>query len=439
MIVLLNPFFLERMKNYLGTQYDSFYKSYNQPNVRGLNLNKKFQISPPFEQIFDVKIAKIPYIDGGYYLEEDVKMGFHPLHHAGAFYMQDPSAMVPPYCVKIADDSLVLDLCAAPGGKSIELANILTHGTLIANEIDFKRAKVLTSNIERMGLSNVIVTNNNPSDFVADFQEMFDVILVDAPCSGEGMFRKYPDGQDIWSLDEVKKCQERDYEIVDIAYKLLKRDGILIYSTCTFSKEENEDIVKYLKDKYQMSSLAINEVFSPILTEGFIPNTYRFYPHIALGEGQFVAALRKIDGSIRIPKMLKNNLNYQEFSDFQKKYLNEPIQNIIKVKEVIYYTPLMINYRHLNVLSYGVRLGTITKGRLEPFHHFFKGFSSFFKSQLTIDYRDERVLKYLRGEQIEGDCLDGYGVLFINGVPLGGYKAKNGILNNLYPKGLRNF
>ena len=253
---MLNELFLARMKEYLNDEFDEFLASYSNENVRAFTLNNNLISNAEFESIIDLNIKKIPYVHNGYYLlDKDVKLGFHPLHHAGAFYMQDPSAMCVVESVDIPSDYLVLDLCAAPGGKTIQLAQKVCDGLVISNEIDFKRAKALYSNVERMGLSNVIVTNNAPSDFLAHFENTFDMILIDAPCSGEGMFRKYPESQELWSLENVDVCHKRDIEIVDVAHKLLKKGGILVYSTCTFAKEENEDIVSYLLEKYNYTQL----------------------------------------------------------------------------------------------------------------------------------------------------------------------------------------
>ena len=367
-------------------------------------------------------------------------MGFHPLHHAGAIYMQDPGAMMPVNSISIPSDAFVLDLCSAPGGKSIQMALKLDSGAIISNEIDRERAKILYSNIERMGLNNVVVTNNKPSDFLPFFKNAFDVIIVDAPCSGEGMFRKYSNAISEWSLENVDICQKRDKEILDVAVKLLKKDGVLLYSTCTYAKEENEDIVSYLIDNYSFSSLDINESLKPFLKEGFLPYTYRFYPHIANGEGQFLAVLKKNDDDNEmILKQIKRYDKVTEFTDFCNKYLTSPITNIIKRNNDIFYSALPYEINSLKVLNYGVKLGEIYNNRFIPNHNFFKSFSSYFKSSLNLDYNDPLVFKYLHGEQIQAEVLDGFGVLFVNGIPLGGYKASRNTLNNYYPKGLRNF
>ena len=437
---MLNEEFLKRMKDYLKDEYDSFLASYKDNNIRAFSINKNVISNELFESIFDLKIKKIPYLDNGYYLmEENVKMGFHPLHHAGALYMQDPSAMCVCESIDFPSDLLVLDLCAAPGGKSIQLAQRLSNGILISNEIDKDRAKALYSNIERMGLNNVVVTNNAPVDFLKNFKNSFDMILIDAPCSGEGMFRKYPESQALWSLENVSVCHNRDIEIVDIAHQLLKKDGILIYSTCTFAKEENEDIVSYLIEKYNYSQIDVKDNIKSVLKEGFIPKTYRFYPHLVDGEGQFLAILQKTDGEINNLKAFTKFSKSGEFDEFCKKNLKEKITNIIQKKDDLYYCSAPFDLSSLKVLNYGVKLGEVYNKRFIPNHNFFKAFPYLFNSSLNIDYKNDMVSKYLRGEQIFSSVLNGFGVLKINNISLGGYKANSGNLNNYYPKGLRNF
>ena len=437
---MLNEEFLKRMKDYLLDEYDSFLVSYNDNNIRAFSINKNVISNELFESIFDYEIKKIPYLDNGYYLmEENVKMGFHPLHHAGALYMQDPSAMCVCESIDFPTDLLVLDLCAAPGGKSIQLAQRLSNGILISNEIDKDRVKALYSNIERMGLNNVVVTNNAPIDFLKNFKNSFDMILIDAPCSGEGMFRKYPESQELWSLENVKVCHNRDIEIVDIAHQLLKKDGILIYSTCTFAREENEDIVSYLIEKYNYSQIDVKDNIKSVLKEGFIPKTYRFYPHLVDGEGQFLAILQKTDGEISNLKSFTKFSKSIEFDEFCKKNLKEKLTNIIQKKDDLYYYTAPFDLSSLKVLNYGVKLGEVYNKRFIPNHNFFKAFPYLFNSSLNMDYKDDMVSKYLRGEQIFSNVLNGFGVLKINNISLGGYKANSGNLNNYYPKGLRNF
>lgn len=437
---MLNEKFLQRMKEYLKDEYEAFISSYNNKNIRALTINENVITKEEFENIFDLKISKIPFLPNSYYLlEDDVKIGFHPLHHAGAFYMQDPSASCVVESIDIPENFVVLDLCAAPGGKSIQLAQKLKNGVLFANEIDNSRAKILYSNIERMCLNNVVVTNNKPSDYLKNFEESFDLILVDAPCSGEGMFRKYPESQELWSLDNVNLCSTRDREILDIAYRLLKKDGILLYSTCTFAKEENEDIIEFLVNDYGFTQLDIKDTLKSVLKEGFIPKTYRFYPHLLEGEGQFLAILKKNCGGVKNPKTLNKKEVIKEYLEFEKTAIKTSLNPIIRRNLDVFYSASNYDLSSLKVLNFGVKLGELNGKRFVPNHNFYKAFSNLFNNQISIDFRDEIVRKYLHGEQIQLDIKNGFGVLKINNIPLGGFKASNQNLNNHYPKGLRNF
>lgn len=437
---MLNEKFLERMKEYLGCEYSKFLASYETKNIRGLSLNTNVIDNKTFEDIFDLDIKKIPYLENGYLLlSENVKIGFHPLHHAGAFYMQDPSAMCVVEAIDIPNDILALDLCAAPGGKSIQLAQKIKNGILISNEIERERSRILYSNIERMGLSNVIVTNNHPKDFLKAFESSFDLILVDAPCSGEGMFRKYPESQELWSLENVIECAERDRMIVDTATKLLKKGGILIYSTCTFAREENEDIVSYLINEYGYTQIDIKDDLKRNLTPGFISKTYRFYPHITEGEGQFIAVLQKTFGDEKTLKKYNKFVKSIEFNEFVKKNLSKEITNVYLKNNDLYYHIAPFDLSSLKILNYGVKLGEIYNRRFIPNHNIFKSLGHLFVNHLNLNFKDEIVMKYLHGEQISHEVDNGFGVLRINGINLGGFKANNNSLNNYYPKGLRNF
>ena len=437
---MLNEVFLERMKGYLGAEYEAFLASFNDLNIRSLQVNNSVISNELFESIFDLDIAKIPYLDNGYYLmEENVKLGFHPLHHAGAFYMQDPSAMSVVESIDFPDDLLALDLCAAPGGKTIQLANKLSNGIVVSNEIDNTRAKALYSNVERLNLSNVVVTNNHPKDFLKHFEGVFDLVLVDAPCSGEGMFRKYPESQELWTIENVNLCHNRDIEIIDIAVRLLKKGGILIYSTCTFAKEENEDIISYILENYPFIQIDIKDKIKKVLKEGFIPKTYRVYPHLVKGEGQFLSVLRKEDGVINTPKRISKFHKNIELDNFMKNSLTSNLTRVIQKGDNLYYSAVDLDLTSLKVLNYGVKLGEIFNKRFIPNHNFFKAFSNLFINHLDLDFKDELIRKYLHGEQIQSDVSNGFGVISVNNVALGGFKASNSNLNNYYPKGLRNF
>lgn len=436
----MNEVFLERMKEYLNKEdYEAYLKCLLEKPTRSIRLNNIDYET--FVHNTNMPLEKIKYDPDGYYLLNDIKYGNSIYHHAGGFYFQEPSAMLPVNIFEFKGDEIVLDLCASPGGKSSQILKRIPQGVLVSNEIDKKRSDVLFSNLERLGYSNAIITNNSVDDLLKYFEGFFDVILIDAPCSGEGMMRKEIEARDNWSLDNIKLCHDRDIDIVTKASKMLKKGGKLIYSTCTFAPEEDCDIVEYI------TSLGFHTLKgSPLVEEatvkGFIENTYRFYP-MQHGEGQFVSLLEKDSDSFS-PKIKKlKNQNDKDLvivKKFIKDNLEKEFDNIIKYGNRYYLYALDIDITKLNVKNYGVELGEVEKNRFIPYHHFFKALGKYFKNKVVLEYHDERILKYLKGEEIIVDnTLNGYGVLMVDSLVLGGFKASNNHLKNHYPKGLRNF
>ena len=238
--------FFDRMKDILGDEFDDFKESLNQPIQKSVYVNQNKIATEDFKKIVDFSLEQIPYEKNGFYVDNE-KRGRHPLHHAGAFYMQEPSAMFTVNAIELNGDERVLDMCSAPGGKSIQIANRIPNGVLVSNEIVKSRAEILFSNIERMGLKNVIISNDSPANIAKAYGNTFDVVLVDAPCSGEGMFRRGEDVVKEWYPEINEKCACRQLEILNEADKTLKQGGKLIYSTCTYSVLENEDVISWMK------------------------------------------------------------------------------------------------------------------------------------------------------------------------------------------------
>ena len=239
--------FLKRMQNILGRDYEKFLSSLNEREVKSIFVNNNKISVKNFKNVVNFSISPINYEKNGFYVDNE-KRGKHPLHHAGAFYIQEPSAMFTVNAYKFRGNEKVLDMCAAPGGKTIQIANRLNGGVLVSNEINAARCKVLYSNVERMGLKNVIITNDLPKNLAKAYANTFDVCLVDAPCSGEGMFRRGEDVVSEWNENLPKMCSVRQLEILESANKCLKQHGTLIYSTCTYSYEENEGVItEFLK------------------------------------------------------------------------------------------------------------------------------------------------------------------------------------------------
>ena len=425
--------FLNRMREILGKDFDSFLKSLNLPSEKAIYVNENKMPVEKFRKIVDFAVEQIPYERCGFYVG-NMKLGRHSLHHAGAFYVQEPSAMFTVNAIKFRGNEKVLDMCAAPGGKSIQIANRIPNGVLVSNEFSKSRSEILFSNIERMGLKNVIISNDSTENLANAYEGMFDVVLVDAPCSGEGMFRKGEDMISAWNPGLNIKCQIRQMEILENANKALKEGGTLIYSTCTYSLEENEQVVKSFMEKHDYELININYPYS----RGIGSNeTVRLYPHENRGEGQFVAVLKKREESVFGGSVLKLK-NSSRAKDFVKQNTNLNF-DCFEFGNYSYYVPdLNLVRKRVNYVSVGVRLGELVNSRFVPFHFMFSAFGKAFRNKINCGMGDECVLKYLKGETFDVEVQDGYGCLFLEDCPLGGFKISAGKFKNFYPKGLRN-
>ena len=297
--------FTNRMKAILGEEYEKFEASYSEVPVRSFRVNTNKISEENFEKINLFGGKKIPYAENGFYFSCD-GIGNHPYHHAGMIYIQEPSAMAPVASVDIQPGWNILDLCASPGGKSTQAAAQNPDGVLVSNEIIPSRCKTLTGNIERMGFRNVITTCADAKKIASLYGEVFDLVIVDAPCSGEGMFRKDENAQNEWSVENVLHCADRQREILDEIKTTVKPGGLLLYSTCTFSLEENEKNVDwFLNENDNFELIDVKDCVKKYTTDGImfdgckeknISRCRRFYPHVAKGEGQFVALMRKTCG-----------------------------------------------------------------------------------------------------------------------------------------------
>lgn len=441
--------FAERMKKLLGDEYPLYLAALEQEPVKGFRVNTDKISVEEFEKINTLSGEKIPYVENGFYLHTD-KIGNHPYHHAGMIYVQEPGAMAPAECVEIQPDWHILDMCAAPGGKSTQLKNKLgKSGVLVSNEIIPSRCKVLTGNIERLGLRNVITTCSDTGHLIRFFHKSFDLIMVDAPCSGEGMFRKDEEAVNQWSEENVRLCAERQLEILNNAVPLLKDGGYIVYATCTFSLEENEMVVDSFLRKHPEFELkevtpAVREnTCDGVCFDGCecekISLARRFYPHKSKGEGQFMAVLKsKIEPSHRKenPKKckVKENPIVTEFLDsVLTNYEKDNV--IVSGDKVNYFTPVFsIPDAYF---SCGVTIGEIRKNYIQPHHQFFMALGKDFKRKINLSPDSENLKKYLHGEEIEADLPNGWAVVTVNGCTIGGAKVVSGKAKNHYPKGLR--
>lgn len=430
-----------RMKSLLKDEYDDFKNALLEKPVKGLYLNRN---KKNVERVLDQNyVEHHPIVENGYLYDENYHPGRSAYFLAGLYYIQEPSAMLVADALPIEPDDFVLDMCAAPGGKSCEIASRLTgEGILIANDIEASRACILSENIERFGLDNTIVTNVDPMRFTKQFQEAFDKIVLDAPCSGEGMFRKLEQAIDTWSEEKVLECAHIQKNLLKGAYDMLKQGGMVIYSTCTYSYEENEAMVHYAVDELGFELLPLNK--SNGLCPGVdLDEVVRCYPHHYRGEGHFIALLKKPGNSprkqVRTIKPSVNLADLKVLKAFYQENLNKKVPSYIIENNGHLYA-VKKNFPELKgirVLRNGLYLGEVRKNRFIPSYSLALTLTKQ-DVKRSYDYpsESEEIKKYIHGETLEGTGEKGFGVIFVDGYPLSFYKESNQV-KNLFPKGLR--
>lgn len=461
--------FLRDMEDLLGDEYQAFLDSYRDEKTSAIRVNT---LKLPIESFKDLGLFnidferdKISWAVEGYYLSGDVNPGKNPLHDAGAYYIQEPSAMSVVGQTPISEGDRVLDLCAAPGGKSTYILSRLNHkGLLVSNEINPSRIRALGENLERFGAVNSIITNSDSSNLLTFFKGFFDKIFIDAPCSGQGMFRKDDFAIEDWSQDKVDECVVIQRQLIRDAYKMLRAGGMIIYSTCTFTRQENEAIIEDFLGDYPDANLLDMD---------------RIWPHRDRGEGHFCARITKKadkqgdqeaqdsdllafdkdshrDSSRESAKKskkkqrskAKSNRKNQEYlglyEDFATDYLidgglRDVLDSELTVKEDrLYYQPLDYDIRGLKVLRSGLFVGEFKKNRFEPAHSLAMALKpSDVKYTLDFANDSDEIRAYLRGESIGTGQSRGWVLVSVDGVSLGWGKESNGTLKNKYPKGLR--
>jgi len=443
--------FVARMKQLLGEEeFTRYEESFRQKAVRAFRVNTEKIAVQDFEKINPFSSEKIPYVETGFYLDSE-KVGSHPFHHAGMIYVQDPGAMATAECLDIQPDWWVLDMCAAPGGKSSQIRNKLgENGILISNEIVHSRCKILTGNIERLGFRNTATTCMDSARIAKVFPETFDMIMVDAPCSGEGMFRKNDIAIEEWSVDNVLYCAQRQKDILEQAVKALRPGGYIVYATCTFSLEENEMVIDdFLQEYPDFELVPVRETVKQYTSDGIsfdgckcknLCDARRFYPHKSRGEGQFMAVLHDTRSSV--PRFGKNKKSAAKIDpvaiDFLKDTLVEYDAQHVSVYNgnLIYVSPALTLDKGV-AFSCGVTIGEIRKKYVQPHHQFFMALGKQFRRQIELAPDSEELERYLRGEEISVDCENGWAVITTAGCPVGGVKVNAGRAKNHYPKGLR--
>ena len=423
--------FLDRMKAQLGAEYPAFLTSLERPRAVALRFNP---LKGPAPELPFVR-ENVPWEPRGYYYDPQARPGLHPYHEAGVFYLQEASAMAPVMLLSPQPGEKVCDLCAAPGGKTTQIAGrMLGEGFLLCNEINPKRAKILSRNIERMGVANALVTNEHPEKLAERFPGFFDRVLVDAPCSGEGMFRKEEAAVADWSPETVGMCARRQHEILRSAAKMLRPGGRLVYSTCTFAPEEDEGAVaEFLAEHPEFTPEIVGAPwFDPVENGG-----HRLWPHKLLGEGHFAAVLRKADGEESDPEPAPGEKLPKEWVQFARELdIQLPPGKAVFFGQNLFWAPeQMPDIRRLKVLRPGLELGEVKKGRFEPAHALALWLRECANS-LSLEPEGKALAEYMHGNVLAG-TVKGWCLVKAGQYSLGWAKGDGTQLKNHYPKGLR--
>lgn len=428
---MLPEAFLQRMEAQLGSEYPAFLESLERPRAVALRFNPMKGERP----VLPFVGAPVPWEPEGFYYDPETRPGLHVYHEAGVYYLQEASAMAPVALLDPKPGERVCDLCAAPGGKTTQIAGrMLGQGFLVCNEINPKRAKILSRNIERMGVANALVTNEHPETLASRFPGFFDRVLVDAPCSGEGMFRKEEAAVTDWSQETVQMCARRQREILDSAARLVRPGGRLVYSTCTFAPEEDEETVA--------AFLEAHPEFTPEPVEApwFVPGenaSYRMWPHKLLGEGHFAAVLRKTQGESGEVPACPGEKCPKAWESFAKELdITLPEGKAVSFGQSLYWAPMELpELNRLKVLRPGLELGTERKGRFEPAHALALWLKTCAVAE-SFPPESPEMKAYLHGDVVPSG-KKGWCLVQAGGYTIGWGKGDGSVLKNHYPKGLR--
>ena len=428
---MLPEAFLNRMKAQLGEEYPEFLNSLERPRAVALRYNPLKGDAPAME----FQGENVPWEPMGFYYDPEARPGLHPYHEAGVYYLQEASAMAPVALLDPQPGERVLDLCAAPGGKTTQIAGrMLGEGFLLCNEINPKRAKILSRNIERMGVANALVTNEHPERLADRFPGFFDRVLVDAPCSGEGMFRKEEAAVTDWSQETVEMCARRQAEILHSAAQMLKPGGRLVYSTCTFAPEEDEMAVAAFLESHPEFEPEIIEApwFEPVENGG-----HRLWPHKLLGEGHFAAVLRKNGGEEGDVTPMAGEKLPKEWVSFAKELkIHLPAGKAVSFGQNLFWAPEDLpDMKRLKVMRPGLELGEVKKGRFEPAHALALWLTDC-ANTVSFDPEGAEIREYMHGNVIPG-TIKGWCLVKAGEYSLGWAKGDGNQLKNHYPKGLR--
>ena len=438
---MLPQAFLDRIRQQLGPEYEAFLASYDRPRALGLRLNplktSRFPTLP-------FPISPLPWAAHGFWYPPEARPGLHPWHEAGLYYLQEPSAMAPAELLGVEPGQRVLDLCAAPGGKSTQLAaKMQGQGLLVCNEYHPKRAKILAQNVERMAISNALVLQETPERLAKRFPGWFHRVLVDAPCSGEGMFRKEAAALADWSPELVEMCARRQAGILDAAAALLAPGGRLVYSTCTFAPQEDEGAVAAFLTRHPEFEIETLEApwFSP--GDGSagpgLEHTFRLWPHRLRGEGHYAAVLRKAPGpAAPTPVIAKPDRLPASWDAFARDLgISLPAGKALSFGPSWFWAPEELpDLTGLRVLRPGLELGQCRGDRLLPAHALALWLSDAPRIR-DLDPASPEAVQYLAGEELRGGGPCGWTLVTAGGLSLGWGKGSGDVLKNHYPKGLR--
>ena len=428
---MLPEAFLDRMKHQLGDEYEDFLRSLERPRAVALRFNPLKGTAPelPFVQ------QPVPWEPEGFYYDPASRPGLHVYHEAGVYYLQEASAMAPVALLDPQPGERVCDLCSAPGGKTTQIAGrMLGKGFLLCNEWSPKRAKILSQNIERMGVANALVTNEDTSVLAKRFAGSFDKVLIDAPCSGEGMFRKEEAAVTDWSIETVQMCARRQAEILHNGAQMVRPGGRLVYSTCTFAPEEDELAVAAFLESHPEFEAEIIEA------PWFVPGengSHRLWPHKLLGEGHFAAVLRKKGDEEAEFMPVSGGKLPKEWVQFAKDLqIDLPAGQAVMFGDTLYWVPEgMPDIARLRVLRAGLELGTVKKGRFEPAHALALWLKTCANMQ-NYEPDSAEMAKYIHGDVVPSS-IRGWCLVTAGGYSIGWGKGDGNVLKNHYPKGLR--
>ncbi len=428
---MLPEAFLTRIQTQLAEEYEAFLQALERPRAVALRFNplKGPQPELPFVG------AGVPWEPAGFYYDPQARPGLHPYHEAGVYYLQEASAMSAVALLEPQPGERVCDLCAAPGGKSTQIAGRMQgRGFLLCNEWSPKRAKILSQNVERMGVRNALVTNETVENLARKLPGYFDRVLIDAPCSGEGMFRKEEAAVTDWSEETVDMCARRQAEILHHGAQLVRPGGRLVYSTCTFAPAENEEAVAAFLTAHP--DFALEDVSAPWFTQVGV-GQFRLWPHKLLGEGHFAAVLRRKGEEETAGAPCDGQKLPKEWEEFARGLgLSLPEGKAILFGSNLFWVPIDLpDLRGLKVLRPGLELGEVKKGRFEPAH----ALALWLKdcpNRVSYPADSSQIKAYMHGEVLPCD-VKGWCLVQVDGYSIGWGKGDGKTLKNHYPKGLR--